>query len=299
MKRLLLVFALIAVAFSGCMERQPSTEGPSVEQPSADEIKALMIDSVSNLDSYRFNTESTQQIEVFNRSTDDGNVSTITVTSVGDGAVDLEGRAMGTVQSLNIVSENNNVTSGKSETYILNDTVYLGMDGNWTSFKLPNADLIWDRQNMVKNQAELLNNSEIELLGSDVVDGQDTYKVKVVPDMNTYSAVLSEQVGSVLPVAVLNITEMFRNSSLEWTSWITKDDHLLKKNEIQMNLVITPESMGLTTNETGDFEMRIDVAATTVFRDFNQPVEIVLPEGAKNATVMALLPAPVIPQAAT
>ncbi|MDM7911487.1 MAG: hypothetical protein QUS09_00150, partial [Methanotrichaceae archaeon] len=103
MKRLLLVFALIAVAFSGCMERQPSTEGPSDEQPSTDEIKALMIGSVDNLDSYRFNTESTQQIEVLNRSTEDGNVSRITVTSVGDGAVDLAGRAMGMVQSLSLI----------------------------------------------------------------------------------------------------------------------------------------------------------------------------------------------------
>jgi hypothetical protein len=299
MKRLLLVFALIAVAFSGCMEKQQSTEGPSAGQPSADEIKALMIDSVNNLDSYRFNTESTQQIEVFNRSTKDGNISTITVTSVGDGAVDLAGRAMELAQSLNIVSENNNATSGKSETYILNDTVYMGVDGNWTSFKLPNADLIWDRQNMVKNQAELLNNSEIELLGSENVDGQDTYKVKVVPDMETYSVVLSEQVGSVLPVAALNLTEMYRNSTLEWTSWITKDTHLLKKNEIMMNLTVTPETMGMPTNETSDFEMRINAAATTVFSDFNQPVEIILPEGARNATVVTLLPAPAVPQAAT
>jgi hypothetical protein len=299
MKRLLLVFALIAVAFSGCMERQPSTEVPSAEQPSADEIKALMIDSVNNLDSYRFNTESTQQIEVFNRSTKDGNVSAITVTAVGDGAVDLAGRAMGMAQSLNIVSGNNNATSGKSETYILNDTVYMGVDGNWTSFKLPNADLIWDRQNMVKNQAELLNNSEIELLGSENVDGQDTYKVKVTPDMETYSVVLSEQVGSVLPVAALNLTEMYRNGTLEWTSWITKDTHLLKKNEIVMNLTVTPETMGMLTNETSDFEMHINAAATTVFSDFNQPVEVILPEGARNATVVTLLPAPAIPQTET
>ncbi|MDM7912040.1 MAG: hypothetical protein QUS09_02995, partial [Methanotrichaceae archaeon] len=195
--------------------------------------------------------------------------------------------------------DNNNATSGRSETYILNDTVYMGVDGNWTSFKLPNADLIWDRQNMVKNQAELLNNSEIELLGSENLDGQDTYKVKVVPDMETYSVVLSEQVGSVLPVAVLNISEMFRNSTLEWTSWITKDTHLLKKNEVQMNLVVTPESMGLPTNQTGDFEMRVDAASTIIFSDFNQPVEIILPEGAENATVIPLLPAPTIPQAET
>lgn len=293
MKRLLLILALVAVAFSGCMER-----GPSEKELSPGEIKNLMIDSVANLDSYRFNIESTQQIDVFNRSTNDENVSTIKVTTVGDGAVNLTGRAMGVIQSLNIVSENNNATSGRSETYILNDTIYMSMDGNWTSLRLPSADLIWDRQNMVRNQAELINSSDIELQGSEVVDGQDTYKVKVVPNMNTYAAVLSEQVGSILPVGALNLTEMYRNSSLNWVSWITKDTHLLKKNEVQMSLVVTPETIGIPTNETGDFEMHVNAAATTVFSDFNEPVEIVLPEGAKNATVMTILPTPSVPQAA-
>lgn len=291
MKRLLLILALVAVAFSGCMEK-----GPSAEELSPGEIKTLMIDSVANLDSYRFNIESTQQIEVFNRSAKAENISTIKVTTVGDGAVNLTGRAMGVVQNLNIVSDNNNATSGKSETYILNDTIYMSMDGNWTSIRLPSADQIWDRQNMVRNQAELINHSEIELQGSEVVDGQDTYKVKVVPNMNTYAAVLSEQVGSILPVSALNLTEMYRNSSLNWVSWITKDTHLLKKNEIKMGLVVTPEAIGLSANETGDFEMHVNAAASTVFSDFNLPVEIVLPEGAKNAKVMAVLPASSVPQ---
>lgn len=290
MKRLLLIFLLIAVAFSGCMEKQPSAE-----EPSADEIKTLMIDSADNLDSYRFNTESIQKITVFNRSTDDRNASTITVTAVGEGDVNLSGRAMGMVQTMNIVSENNSAIPGRSETYILNDTLYMGMDGNWTSLKLPNADLIWDRQNLVKNQVELLNNSEIVLLGSENVDGQDTYKVKVIPDMETYSAVLSEQVGTILPVAVLNLSEMYKNSPPEWTSWITKDSHHLLKNEILMNLTVTPEAVGLPPGEVGDFEMNVDLAATTAFRDFNQPMEITLPEGAKNATVMALLPTSALP----
>jgi hypothetical protein len=292
MKRLLLIFLLVAVAFSGCMETQPSAE-----EPSADEIKTLMIDSANDLDSYKFSTESTQKVTVFNRSTDDMNASTITVTAVGEGDVNLSWRAMGMVQTMNMVSENNSATPGRSETYILNDTLYMGMDGNWTSLKLPNADLIWDRQNLVRNQVELLNNSEIVLLGSENVDGQDTYKVKVIPDMETYSALLSEQVGTILPVAVLNISEMYKNSSPEWTSWITKDSHHLVKNEILMNLTVTPEAVGLLPGEVGDFEMNVDLAATTAFRDFNQPIEITLPEGAKNATVMSLLPPSALPPA--
>jgi Family of unknown function (DUF6612) len=297
MKRLLLIFLLIAVAFSGCTEKQPSAEGPSAETPSSDEIKMLMIDSANDLESYKFSTESTQKVTVFNRSTDDMNASTITVTAVGDGDVDLSGRAMRMVQTMNIESENNNAAPGKSETYILNDTIYMSMDGNWTSLKIPNADLIWDRQNMVRNQAELINNSEIVLLGEELVEGQNTYKLEVIPDMETYSAVLSEQVGSILPVAVLNLSEMYRNSSPKWTSWVTKDSYHLLKNEILMDLTVIPEDIGLRPEEVGDFEMNVNLATTTIFRDFNQPVEIALPEGAKNATVMTLMPASALPPA--
>lgn len=286
MKRLLLVLALVAVAFSGCTEKSPSAE----------EIKVLMIDSVKNLDSYRFSTESSQHIEVFNRSINESNASTIAVNTMGEGAVNLTGRAMGLVQKVNLVSENKNASTVESETYIFNDTIYTMIGGNWTRLMLPNADLIWSRQNMVRNQAELLNHSQIELLGSENIDGQDTYKVKVTPDMNAYAAVLAEQVGSLLPVSALNLTEMYKNSSVEWTSWITKDTHLLKKNEINMNLTVTPETVGLSVESAGNFEMLIDVSATTLFKDFNQPVEIVLPEGARNATVLTIAPVPAVPQ---
>lgn len=297
MKRLLLIFLLIAVAFSGCMERQPGAEGPSVEEPSAEEIKTLMIDSANGLDSYRFSTESLQKITVLNRSIEDANASTITVKAVGNGDVDLSGRAVSMVQTVNMESENNVVPPGESETIILNDTIYMGVGGNWTSLQLPNADLIWDRQNIVKNQAELINNSEVVLLGSEIVEGQDSYKIKVIPDMETYSAVLSEQVGNTLPVAILNISEMYRNSPPQWTSWVTKDGYHLTKNEILMNFTVTPDDMDLSPEEVGDFEMTLDLASTAIFRDFNQPVEITLPEGAKNATAMTLMPASSLPPA--
>ncbi len=290
MKRMLLIIALMAVAFSGCMEKQPSSSGPSAEELSANDLNALMLNSTHDLDSYKFRTESVQEMTVQNRSTNDGNASTIRVTSIGAGDVDLLGRVMSMVQTVDMVSDNNTAPPGRSETYILNDTIYMGMDGNWSSIKLPDADQIWARQNMVWNQADLLNRSELVILGSEKFEGQDAYKVKVTPDIETYSIVLTGQVGSILPIVALNISEMYKNSPPEWTAWISKEGYYLLKNEILMNLTVTPEAMGLVSDEVGDFEMDIDLATTAVFQDFNQPVEISLPEEAKNTTTITLLP---------
>jgi hypothetical protein len=75
---------------------------------------------------------------------------------------------------------------------------------------------------------------------------------------------------------------------VDWTSWISKDGSLLKKNDIRMSLAITPETLGLT-NESGDFQMNVDLQTQTLFRNYNQPVSIVLPEDARGATALPVI----------
>jgi hypothetical protein len=280
MKRALLALALL-VAFSGCMEKGPSAE----------DLKAMMVESVRSLDTYRFSMGMTQNIEIINRSTVPVNITKVVISSSGDGAVNLPGRAMGISQTSRVrAGDGDNATSMESQTYFINDTIYMMLGGNWTRLKLPNADQLWDRQNMVKHQVELLNSSKLEMMGSENVDGQDCYKVRVVPDMYTYAAVLSEQMGSSMPLAYLNITELYRRGTMDWTSWITKDKHFFKKYDLKMGFIITPETMGQTAMEMGDLEMRVQLNATIDFKDYNAPVAVKLPEKAEKASPLAMLP---------
>jgi hypothetical protein len=278
-KLLLLALALMVVALSGCMENGPS----------AAEIKKSMADSVANVNQYTFEMNSSQNIEVLNRSANVTNTSVVKILSSSQGAIDLAGREMMVTSLMEIQSDAQSaVPPVSTETYFLNDTVYMRLDNNWTMLKVPDPESIWASQNMAAQQVALLNISQLEVTGSESVDGQDCYKVKVTPDINAYAAVLSEQMGSSMPLAYMNLTELYERGTVDWTSWISKDGSLLKKNDIRMSLAITPETLGLT-NESGDFQMNVDLQTQTLFRNYNQPVSIVLPEDARGATALPVI----------
>lgn len=269
----------MVVALSGCMENGPS----------AAEIKKSMADSVANVNQYTFEMNSSQNIEVLNRSANVTNTSVVKILSSSQGAIDLAGREMMVTSLMEIQSDAQSaVPPVSTETYFLNDTVYMRLDNNWTMLKVPDPESIWASQNMAAQQVALLNISQLEVTGSESVDGQDCYKVKVTPDINAYAAVLSEQMGSSMPLAYMNLTELYERGTVDWTSWISKDGSLLKKNDIRMSLAITPETLGLT-NESGDFQMNVDLQTQTLFRNYNQPVSIVLPEEARGATALPVI----------
>jgi hypothetical protein len=284
-KLLLLALALAVVAFSGCMEKGPGT---STSAPNATELKTMMIDSGKTLKSYDFDLESTQNIVITNRSASTANTTNVAITASGQGSVNLTGRVMSVSSTMNVISDSaKNVTPVKTETYFINNTIYSMVDNNWTKLQIPDASLLWAQQNMVAQQSELINASKITVAGSETVNGQDCWKVTVVPDINVYAAVLSQQMGSSLPLAYMNLTEIYQSGTVEWTTWVTKDTNLLIKNDIKMAFTITPETMGLSP-AAGDFQMKVNLQSVMDFKDFNQPIHVVLPAGAYSAQPLQL-----------
>jgi hypothetical protein len=290
MKKILLL-VLAVVALSGCIS------GPE-EKLNETEIKHLMVDSAQNLETYRFQLENKQNVELVNLSdTNKTKPTIVSITSSGHGAVNLTGRALMVTTTTTATPEGENSSTTETESYFINDTMYIKLDGNWTMLSLPATEDIWNKQNMVKHQAELLNASKLSLLGSEKLDGEDCYKIKVVPDMYTFAQVLSEQMGSAMPVAFMNMSQLFRESEISWTSWVTKEGHILKKTETEVKLTITPEIMGMPVEAIGNFEMRMDMRATVLFQDFNKEIKIELPEEAKKASPYPIFAFPLTPVA--
>ncbi|KQC14523.1 MAG: hypothetical protein APR56_03595 [Methanosaeta sp. SDB] len=206
---------------------------------------------------------------------------TFETRSVGDGVLNVTDRAMRMTMTTTAISEDSGEIVSEMEAYMKGDTMYTKVDGNWT--KMPGMpEEMWDQQNQVKSQAELLNASEIELVGSEKVNGEDAYKVNVVPDMETFTAILNQQIGS-MPFYIMNMTEIFEETDMGWTTWISKGSHLPLKTQVALEMAITADMMGLPAGEMGEIEMEIESDSTVVYSNYNEPVVIEVPQEALAA----------------
>ncbi|HSD58927.1 MAG TPA: hypothetical protein VLB04_12180 [Methanotrichaceae archaeon] len=266
MKKLLSILILIILAFSGCTERERGVS----------EVKALMASSDKSLETYRFVTDSVQEITTFDNST---NASTMVVQSRDEGAVNLTARTMSVLTWKNASYGQEDLSEMRREIYLINDTAKIKLEGNWSQASLQDPEGYWNRQNIVEEQATMLNRSQTELSGSESIGGENCYRIKVVPDMETYKTVLLEQVGYVLPMDHINLTELYRSSAVNWTQWVSMDDYLLRKDHLEMRFSVTQEMTDLPEEQIADFPLEVDLNITTVYSGYNQPVEITLPEG--------------------
>jgi hypothetical protein len=126
----------------------------------------------------------------------------------------------------------------------------------------------------------MFNQSDLTLMGSEVVEGQDCYKVRAKMDT---SAGAGGDMASYLTVASPNNNDLFRNMTLDVYYWITKDTHLLKKTDVIEVFTLTPQSLGLPATGPERQEMRIDSTVSMLFEGFNERVNIVLPAKAREA----------------
>ena len=270
MKKILLLFALIVAAFSGCVEEKPNPE----------ELKAMMIDSVEKVETAAFIVDMDQTIKVINHSEADRNLRTMTfsTSSSGTGVMNVTGRGMKMTMTTTSISDEMGEVTSEMEMYMVGDTMYTNVEGEW--MRMPGMpEEMWDQQNQVKAQAELLNASEIELVGSGKVNGEDAFKVRVIPDTEAFTTILSQQMGS-MPFYAMNMTEIFEESEMEWTTWISKASGLPLKNQVSMKLSMTSDMMGLPVGETGDIEMVVESDSTVIYSDYNEPAVIEIPEEA-------------------
>jgi hypothetical protein len=112
-----------------------------------------------------------------------------------------------------------------------------------------------------------------------MIEGLDCSRIEVAPDRQAYESVLFEQLGSVLPLAYMNLTRLYKSSTVNWTLWVSKDDGLPRMENVKMAFLVPPEMMELPDDQIKDFLLNIDLNTTTRYMDYNQPLVITLPEG--------------------
>jgi len=246
-------------------------------------LRSLVVDSSANLGSYRFSMEMEQKMDLVNLSS--GDVQKLYTRSFGYGMANMTDSALKlSMASLSYEKGDEDNTSAIAlEEYLINDTLYLKVDGNWTVMKMPGVADVWSAQSTMAQQLEMFNQSRLSLIGSEMVEGVDCYKVQAEIDMGMMADQLSGEVTSLVPMQSMNYSELFRNMSLDVYYWITKDTHLLKKTDVTEVFIVTPQSLGLPGNESETLEMRIKAEVSMLFEGFNESVNIKLPAEAMKA----------------
>jgi hypothetical protein len=300
MKRWLIVMVLFALALSGCVEKGPNAE----------EIKTLAIKSADNLSAYSLQSSVNQSLTLtgLGANATSSNVTHIMESFETAASVDLAAYKIEVVGSrksqVEVPGEAANITSSQATMYQIGNSTYVKEDdGSWTHLLDPSpAEAIWGAglNNQVKALAESLNQSALEILGSEKIDGQDCYKIKIKTGAGELYDVYNIAFGLAMKlveyppfVPSLNSTELNESSKIDKLVWISKDNYLIRRYQNLISFKMTPILIGSLDPATGQmqrFNQSIRLGETDVsiesvdrFFDFNQPMQIAPPEEALAA----------------
>jgi len=265
MNRVLLIPILIIAALSGCVE----------EELNALDLSTMMVNSGKNLDSYRFVTETAMEFKSIEDSTE---ISMLILRSRDSGAVNLTAQNMSAIIS-EISSYGDEIYNTQQEVYIVGGAAKIKFNGNWSQAPLQDAENFWALKNTAKKQALLLNSSQLKLSGLEMIGGMECSRIEVMPDRKSYESFVFEQLESELPLAYVNLTGLRDRSVVNWTVWLSNDDGLPRKENVKMELSLTPDIMEQLSDPIEDFLLKIDLNTTTLYLDYNHPLLITLPEG--------------------
>jgi hypothetical protein len=260
-------------------------EAAFAQDVGADMLKQMMIESADNLTTYSYSRTGEASILYSNDSLrEEFNAVKTTL-----GKVDLV-RQLGWWGS-----ELRDLTTGDVltwEGYFINDSEYWKENQNWTEFIVNDSAQIMEEYNELPGEVNLINYSNIQIVGTESLEGVEYYKLAGSPIEPIYKGMIGLQLLAAyfpspfpLPEEVENRSldvddqALLDNSSIVLTAWVSREDNLLRRLDINSSLVITPQILNITSP---DFRIESTMNESTTYMDFGSPVEIVLPEEASQ-----------------
>jgi len=254
--------------------------GEEAELPPAQEIVNGVIDSLEKIRTTQFDMNMTMDMA------GEAEDETFEATMVMDfsGVLDLANRQMKADITMNIAASGADETDMAMAMYLLDDVAYMmievpEMAPMWVKSEVPEAT--WEAMNQVESQIGLLEAAQVEVIGSETIEGIDCYVLQLTPDMEQLWQVAMQQaevIGEEMPdIAEELLEEIFRSFSVK--QWIAKDTYFLTKAETDMDMELTPEALG----STGEGLTKIGIAMDLLYYNYNQQVSIVLPLEARDA----------------
>jgi hypothetical protein len=206
----------------------------------------------------------------------------------GTGVMDMVNRAMQMTMNISVDIPELGEQTMVSKVYLVGEWMYTGVEipelgEQW--FKMEVMPGVWEQQNQLEQQIAFLKSAvKIKSLPDQAVDGTDCYVFEVVPSVEALGDLLAQQSSAMggMDFSHLDLAGLFEEMTVK--EWIARDSYQVAKTEVYMCMQMRPEDVGATG---ADFDkMLVDINMTMRSYDYNQPVSIVLPDGALDAEEM-------------
>ena len=260
---LVLLVAIAYVMFGGEDGGVPPTNGP----PSRD-ILSRAIEATSSVTSQRFNIVGSITMSSRN--------NRIPLFITGEGEVDINQKKMRVKVNIDLpLSPLAPETEEQTiETYVVGNVLY-AYDGEvWR--KTTSSQDLWEKRQVPQNLINFLTGTTSKLLGIEVINGKETYKIAIMPTVRELFEKLQDlqPAGINLPTLTDNnireIEQAVKN--LDLFMWIDKSTYLPAK--VEMNLLFEFAEGIQKLNVEIQMEMSTE---------YNVAVSIDLPPGAQTA----------------
>ncbi len=257
-------------------------EAAFAQDVSADVLRQ-MIESADNLTTYSYSRTGDTSVLYSNDSLQEEFLATKATL----GKVDLVNQAGWWGSELRDLETGDVLTW---EGYFINGSEFWKEDQNWTEFMVNDSAQIMEEYNELPGQVNLINYSNMQVVGSENIDGEEFYKLMGSPIEPIYKGMIGLQLLAAyfpspfpLPEELgnrsldIDDSALLNNSSIVLTAWVSKEDNLLRRLDIDSHLVVTPQILNITSP---DFRIESTMNESTTYMDFGSPVEIVLPDEA-------------------
>ncbi len=255
------------------------------ELPSTQAIVYGVIESFDSIKAYQFDIDIIQdqvgeaEGEIFERA----------VTINNSGILDLENMQMRANLSMKAVEHGKGEMVEAVEMYIVDNVMYAkpeapGEESVWMKSELPAET--WEMMKGIsglENYRDLLETAQVEVIGSENVNGVDCYVLQLTPEIaQLWRSVGPGGIGEgkIAPTIPENfLLDIFQSFSIKL--WIAKGTYFITKTEIDMITELTPEVQEYFGEEG---EMSMDISLVFRAYNYNQLVSIELPPEAEEAT---------------
>ncbi|MFC2009173.1 hypothetical protein ACFLUT_03870 [Chloroflexota bacterium] len=221
----------------------------------------------------------------------DAEIDEMSISATGTGVVDSASQSMHMTMDMVTTMPGEGEIEIPVEYFLVDGWMYMSMQvpdqgEQWMKFQMPEG--MWEQQSQVQQQIDMLRDAdEVSYLGSEDVNGVACHVVKIVPDMESLQEMVSQMQGQMgglegVDLSAMDLGAMMKSMSM--TQYIAEDSYLFMKTTQHIVIEITPEQLGIPE---GEFErITEDVSTTMVFRNYDEPATIQLPQGALAAAQM-------------